>query len=87
MIRGLIYIVLLLALIGANGCFQGHVPAPTKYGIYRLEISDTSIHHGADILVLNSDSTYVHLYTHGSSGKDLVQSGTWNESGFYKFVA
>jgi len=75
-------------LIGATGCFQDRAPAPTMFGIYRLEISDTSIHHGVDILVLNSDSTYVHLYTHGSSGKDLVQSGTWSDKGgFDRFVA
>ncbi len=50
-------------------------------GIYKLEVSDTSIHHGVDILVLNSDSTYVHLYTKGSSKKDLMQSGTWMAEG------
>jgi len=79
--------LILSMLVGTTGCFQDAAPAPTMFGIYKLEISDASIHHGVDILVLNSDGTYVHLYTHGSSGKDLVQSGTWNDARFNKFVA
>jgi hypothetical protein len=61
-------------------------------GIYSFHCSDSSIHHGVDVLVIKDDSTYVHLYTRGSSGKDLVQSGHWNRAsettiGFENFVA
>ena len=91
-VRHLTYAPLLSFLIGATGCFRDKAPAPTVFGIYKLAVSDTSIHHGVDMLVLNSDSTYVHLYTHGSSGKDLTQSGNWKKDsestiGFSNFVA
>ena len=43
------------------------------------------------MLVINSDNTYMHAYSKGSSGKDLIQSGTWTTDGrsigFAKFEA
>ncbi len=85
--------LLLATAIPLSSCFEQKTrPAPTISGVYSLHVSDGSIHHGEDILILNSDSTYVHLYTHGSSGKDLMQSGYWKKDsettiGFYNFVA
>ena len=76
-------------MIFPSGCYQGSQLSVS--GVYSLHISDTSIHHGVDILVLNNDSTYVHIYTKGSSGKDLMQSGHWERFGstigFDHFVA
>jgi hypothetical protein len=46
-------------------------------GVFSLRALDSSIHHGVDLLVINPDSTYVHFYTGGSSGKNQVQSGSW----------
>ncbi len=74
---------------GCDGTVQS--PAPTICGVYMFRTSDTSIHHGVDILVINADSTYVHFYTGGSSGKNLVQDGSWNRGvgstiGFSGFI-
>ena len=59
--------------------------------MYSFHTSNSSIHHGVDILIIKDDSTYVHLYTKGSSGKDLIQSGTWKADGtriiFANFVS
>jgi hypothetical protein len=64
------------------GCWEeGASTSSPVCGIYSLHTSDSSIHHGVDILVINKDSTYTHFYTKGSSGKDLVQNGTWKTYG------
>lgn len=61
-------------------------------GVFSLQTSDGSIHHGVDLLVINADSTYVHFYAEGSSGENLVQGGRWirgvgNSIGFSGFIA
>ncbi len=75
------FFALLLAIVAcASGCKQQANPtAPTISGIYSFHSSDSSIRHGTDILVINSDSTYVHFYANGSSRKQLVQDGTWKQ--------
>ncbi len=71
-------VLFLITVLPCSGCFdESKIAAPTLCGVYSMHISDSSIHHGVDILILNSDSTYVHIYTHGSSGKDLMQTGQW----------
>jgi hypothetical protein len=88
-----LFCLLSVSALACSSCFdQSKVAAPTVNGVYSMHISDSSIHHGVDILLLNSDSTYVHIYTHGSSGRDLMQTGQWkNGVGksvvFYNFVA
>jgi len=78
--RWFVFSSLLAVSLTCSGCFdESKTSAPTVCGVYSMRISDSSIHHGVDILILNSDSTYVHLYTHGSSGKDLMESGGWKE--------
>lgn len=86
--------VFFLSLAGlSSGCNAGNQTAErTMNGVYSFQTSDGSIHHGVDLIVINSDSTYVHLYVKGSSGKTLVQEGSWkkgvgNSVGFYGFVA
>jgi hypothetical protein len=79
-------------LFCAIACFDGiPKPAPTVCGIYSLHVSDKSIHHGKDVLIIKDDHTYVHVYTEGSSKKDLIQSGSWEDAGrsieFSGFVA
>jgi hypothetical protein len=86
------YFSLVAVVLACSGCFQASPrTAPTVYGIYSLQSSDSSIHHGVDLLILNDDSTYLHVYTKGSSGKDLMQKGTWNRNGdsigFSEFVS
>jgi hypothetical protein len=83
---------LLLLLLICSGCEDGSRSSQqTICGVYTYRGLDKSIRHGADILVLNRDFTYSHVYTKGSSGKDLVQSGTWTSYGsdvvFHGFVS
>jgi len=90
--RWFVFSPLLAVSLACSSCFdENRTSAPTVCGVYSMHISDSSIHHGVDLLILNSDSTYVHLYTHGSSGKDLVESGGWKELGhsigFGDFIA
>lgn len=88
-----LYVLLFVVAACIAGCFDRNPStAPNVCGIYSFHTSDSSIHHGVDILVINNDSTYVHVYTKGSSGKDLTQSGHWNidsaaSIGFDNFVA
>lgn len=78
--RKSLFTLLFVIVACVSGCKeQGHSTAPTIYGIYSFHSSDSSIRHGTDILVINSDSTYVHFYANGSSGKQLVQDGTWKQ--------
>ncbi|MGB6690477.1 MAG: hypothetical protein WBE76_21795 [Terracidiphilus sp.] len=74
----LLFALVSIASVYFSGCYEKQQsPEPTECGIYSFQTSDSSIHHGVDILVLNDDSTYAHFYTKGSSGKDLVQKGSW----------
>jgi hypothetical protein len=79
------YFSVLAAAVTCSGCFDASQKTPpTVYGIYSLHTSDRSIHHGVD-------PTYLHIYSKGSSGKDLTQRGTWTRDGnsilFGEFIA
>ncbi len=90
--RRLVSGLLLTAALACSSCFDGgKTITPTVSGVYSLHTSDESIPHGVDILIVNDDSTYLHIYTKGSSGKDLMQRGTWKRDGdtifFSDFIA